>query len=302
MTSFAKHLLNLSIALIALWMLPNISHASARRVLAPLKADGYLWSPPLSPNPESQLGFQLDFNHHSYNMDLILMTDEITFSSIQFELSAEYSFWDALTIGLDVPFLMVYDISSEHDLLDDTGADIGNIKLHARYSFDLDELGIVITPSFRIWLPTNTFLQVDVDNSSKDLHIIDSMAVFEPMLGVGWSMSWLSVLLNTGPKFYALDDADDFSVWGFDLTIGSAPFAKLPGLEFVVELNAMVGMDDDTPQEGDPDDTAFPLAISPGVRYRADSFTVELGFRIGLHDSIMYFGDFNVGLDAAYLF
>ncbi len=280
----------------------NASRAAEHEVIAPLSEDGYLWSPPLSPKPESRVSFALDFNHHSYDMDLIVLTDEITLSSVQFRLSAEYSFLDALTIGLDVPFLMVYDISSEHDFIDDSGADIGNIRLHARYTFELEQLGVVVTPSFRLWLPTNTFLQVDVDNSSDDLDIINSMAVFEPMVAVGWSLTWFSALLSTGPKFVALDDADDFSAWGFDLTLGSAPAPNLPGLQFILELNAMVEMDDDMPQDGDPDDVAFPLALSLGARYHAKSFEVELGFRLGLHDAIMYFGDFNVGLSGAYLF
>ncbi len=289
------------LSLLLLFSSPVIEAAS-HNVIAPLSQDGYLWSPPLSPNPESRVSFALDFNHHSYDMDLILLTDEITFSSVQFKVSAEYSFFDALTIGLDLPFLMVYDISSEHDILDDTGADIGNLRIHARYTFELEQLGLVITPSFRIWLPTNTFLQVDLDNSSKDLDIINSMAVFEPMVAIGWSVKWFSVLLNTGPKFVALDDADDYSAWGFDLTIGSAPFPSLAGLEFMVELNSMVEMDDDMPQEGDQDDIAFPLSLSFGARFHTDSFEAELGFRLGLHDAILYFGDFNVGLNAAYLF
>ena len=122
------------------------------------------------------------------------------------------------------------------------------------------------------------------------------------MVAVGWSITCLSVLLNTGPKFVALDDADDFSAWGFDLTIGSAPAPNLPGLQFIVELNAMVEMDDDMPQDGDQDDVAVPLALSLGARYRAESFEVELGFRLGLHDAILYYGDFNVALSGAYLF
>lgn len=278
--------------------------AEPPKIISPLQADGYLWAAPPSPTPTSQLRFQFGFNYHDFDYDFFGSSEELTFSSIHFLLSAEYTFLGALTAGLDVPALMIYDMTTSNDLFDDAGVDFGNIRLHLRYALILNQIGLVITPAFRIWLPTNTFLEVDFEalGRRQNLELIDTFSTLEPMVTVGWATPWLSLLLSTGPKFVIIDNSDDFSMWGLDLTVGAAPVASQPDLQFVLELNMLIEMDDDMYHTGDPDDTGLPLALGLGVRYRFGEFLTELALRAGLHDSEFYYGDFQLGLTVGWVF
>ncbi len=281
---------------------PEETSAAAPKIVPPLQSDGYLWAAPPCPTPATQLRLQFDFNYHADDFRYWGSSEELTFSSIQFLLSGEYTFLGALTAGLDVPFLMIYDVSTENDVYEDSGVDFGNIRLHVRYAFSLDPLGLVVTPSLRIWLPTNTYLEVDRFIGSGNVRLFKALAIFEPAVSVAWAGRYLSVMLATGPKFVEHDDRDDFSMWAFDLSVGAAPITSLPGLELVLELNMLVEMDDDMPHQGDPDDTGVPLGLGFGARYRFSDYMFELAFRAGLHDAEFYYGDFNLGLTFGWLF
>ncbi len=291
---------------VALLVILAAGHSAADQVpiVAPLTSEGYLWAPPLNPLPDSRASFQFDFNYHQYDYRWFGNTEEITFSSYQLILKGEYTFLDLLTVGIDVPLLMVHNADSENDYVDSSGADFGNIRLHARYlALELPEWGLVFTPAFRFWLPTNTFLDIEYDIlGGGKLDIIESFAVFEPILIVGWYMRPISVVFETGLKFVAVDDMDDFTFWSFDLVVGAAPIPSLEKLQFVLELNLMVELDDDDAISEPEVERVVPLAVSFGARYRVSSFELELAFRVGLHEAVIYYGDFNLGLIVSYLF
>jgi hypothetical protein len=276
--------------------------------IEPLVSEGFLWAPPPAPLGADRLRFSLGFNHHAYDYRVrvlgVTYREELTLSWVQFLLAGELRVWDELTAGADFNFLMVHDISSENDSVDDSGADLGHLRLHLRYPIHIRSAGLVITPMLRGWLPTNTFLEVDVGSGQDRASIdrIESLGALEPMLAVAWAMRWLSVSLTTGPRFYLVDDADDFALWGIDLALGSAPVPDLEALQLMLELNMLIEIDDDVWHAGDVDDTAVPLALSLGARYRLRALELELGFRIGLHDAELYYGDFQLGLSAGYRF
>ncbi len=276
--------------------------------IEPLVSEGFLWAPPPAPLGADRLRFSLGFNHHAYDYRFRVLgatyREELTLSWVQFLLAGELRVWDELTAGADFNFLMVHDISSESDTIDDAGSDLGHLRLHLRYPIHIRSAGLVITPMLRGWLPTNTFLEVELGSGQNRLSYdaIESLGALEPMLAVAWAMRWLSVTLTTGPRFYLVDDADDFALWGMDLALGSAPVPDLEALQLMLELNMLIEIDDDVWHAGDIDDTAVPLALSLGARYRLRALEFELGFRIGLHDADLYYGDFQLGLSAGYRF
>jgi hypothetical protein len=302
------------LAVIAFLLPCSAPGAESASIVAPLTGDGYLWAPPPNPLPRSGVSFQFDFNYHQYDYDIGGSDQEVTFASFQFILGGEITLLDVLTIGLDLPFLYVHSMDTSDDVASATGADIGNLRLHTRASFVFPDLGLVITPAFRVWLPTNTFLTLEGRGSilgidfDFDIEMINALAIFEPMLEIGWGQSWFSVLVQTGPKFVVVDDepnvawGDDFTMWGWDLVLGAKPLPGRDDLQLVLEFNGLAELDgDDAPKFVD-DEHVVPLALSLGGRFRAGNFLVGLTFRIGLHQADIYFGDFNLALTLAYLF
>jgi hypothetical protein len=277
--------------------LEPVTYEPSVRVIAPLAGEGLLWAPVLSPTPGSQIAFQFAYGYHGF--DWIL--EEVDASVYLLVLRGEYTFWDKLTLGAGVPFLVGYDVSTESDAAEESDVDFGNIRLHARYPLvEVPERGFILTAAFRVWLPTNTFLSVAGRRVRID--VIDNFAVFEPMLLIGLDVAPLSVLFETGPKLYAVNDQEDFSFWSFNFIFGAAPFSALPELEFLIELNMFVELSEDDAPRTDSGDHIVPLALSFGPRYRFGDFYAELALRLGLNDAEFYYGDFSMGIQLGYLF
>ncbi len=272
------------------------SDVSSVWIVAPLTSEGFLWAPVLSPTKNNQITFKFGFAYHDFDYS----GDDVEAFTYLLTLSGEYTLLNMLTVGVDLPFLFGYDISS--DLVDDSGADFGNIRLHIRYPvLRLPELGLVLTPAFRLWLPTNTYLTVEDVPFVGELDIVDTLAVFEPILLVGACRGPASLVFETGPKFFAVDDQNDFSFWSFNLVAGYAPGRGTAGLEFILELNMLVELDEDDAPSAGSVDRAVPLALAFGARYPFEPFVAELALRVGLHEADFYYGDFNIGLQIGYV-
>ncbi len=276
--------------------LEPVTYNPSVKLVAPLSGEGLLWAPVLSPMPGNQMSFQFAYGYHGFDVG----TEEVDGSVYLMILQGEYTVWDQLTLGAGVPFLVGYDVSTESDALEDSGVDFGNIRLHVRCPLvEVPERGFILTTAFRVWLPTNTFLSVEEGRVHYD--VIDNFAVFEPMLLIGLDVAPLSVIFETGPKLYAVNDQDDFSFWSFNFIFGAAPFSTLPELEFLLELNMFVELDEDDAPRNDSGDRIVPLALSFGPRYRFGDFYAELALRFGLNDPEFYYGDFSLGIQIGYL-
>lgn len=269
-------------------------HVPAAKIVAPLAGEGLLWAPVLSPTPRNQITLQFAYGYHGYDSGPV----DVDVSTYLMVLGGEYTFWDKLTVGFGVPFLVGYDISTDPDTVEDDDVDFGNIRLHVRYPFvEVPENGFVLGGAFRLWLPTNTFLDV-----GRGFRVIDNFAVFEPMLLLGFDVAPVSILFETGPKLYAVNEQDDFGFWSFNFIIGGAPFSSLPELEIVFELNMLVEMDEnDAPRTDITEDHIVPLALSFGPRYFFGDFYAELALRFGLNDAEFYYGDFSLGIQFGYM-
>lgn len=273
-----------------------LSDSTSVKIIAPLTSEGYLWAPVLMPTPQKQFLFKFDYSYHSFNY----AWDNVDASSYLLVLSGEYTLLEKMTLGLDIPLLVISDVSSES--VDDTSVDFGNIRIHVRYPLlQRQEIGFVLTPAFRLWLPTNTFLTVEGVPFVGELDMIKTFAVFEPIILIGLRIDPISIVFETGLKFCVVDDWDDFTFWSFNLVVGSAPIPKLKDLELVLELNMMVELDEDDAPSASSVDRVLPIAISTGARYRFDPFWVELALRFGLNDAEFYYGDFNVGILFGYI-
>lgn len=276
--------------------LDPVSYAPAVNVVAPLAGEGLLWVPALSPTPRSQITFQFAYSYHGFDF----AGEDIDMSVYLMVLNGEYTVLDKLTLGAGVPFLVGYDVSTESDILEENDVDFGNIRLHARYPLvEVPENGFILTAAFRLWLPTNTFLSV-VERGFRVV-VIDNFAVFEPMLLMGLDAAPVSIVFETGPKMYAVNDQDDFSYWSFNFIFGGAPFTDLPELEFVLELNMFIEMGENDAPRTDSEDHIVPVALSFGPRYHFGDFYAELALRFGLNDDEFYYGDFNLGIQLGYL-
>lgn len=273
-----------------------VTYNPAVKVVAPLAGEGLLWAPVLSPTAGNQVAFQFAYGYHGFDV----VTEDVDASVYLMVLQGEYTVWGRLTLGAGVPFLVGYDISTESNVLEDSDVDFGNIRLHVRYPLvEVPERGFILTTAFRVWLPTNTFLSVEERGFHID--VIDNFAVFEPMLLIGLDVAPLSIVFETGPKLYAVNDQDDFSFWSFNFIFGAAPISALPELEFLLELNMFVELSDDDAPRTDSGDHIVPLALSFGPRYRFGDFYAELSLRFGLNDPEFYFGDFSLGIQLGYL-
>jgi len=268
-------------------------YVPSAKIVAPLAGEGLLWAPVLSPVPRNQISLQFAYGYHGYDSGLV----DVDVSTYLMVLGGEYTFWDKLTAGFGVPFLVGYDISTDPDTVEEDDVDFGNIRLHVRYPFiEVPENGFILAGAFRLWLPTNTFLDV-----GRGFHVIDNFAVFEPMLLLGFDVAPVSILFETGPKLYAVNEQDDFGFWSFNFIFGGSPFTGLPELEFVFELNMLVEMDERDAPRTESEDHIVPLAISFGPRYFFGDFYAEMALRFGLNDAEFYYGDFSLGVQLGYL-
>jgi hypothetical protein len=271
-------------------------YVPSAKIVAPLSGEGLLWVPVLSPIPRNQITFQFAYGYHGFDV----ATEDVDVSTYLMIVGGEYTLGDKLTLGAAVPFLVGYDISTESDILEDDDVDFGNIRLHARYLFiEVPENGFVLTGAFRVWLPTNTWLEVGRRGFRVD--VIDNFAVFEPMLLLGFDVAPVSILFETGPKLFAVNDQDDFGFWSFNFIVGGSPFSSLPELEFVFELNMFVEMDENDAPRTESEDHIVPVALSFGPRYYFGDFYAEMALRFGLNDAEFYFGDFSLGIQLGYL-
>ena len=271
-------------------------YVPSAKIVAPLAGEGLLWAPVLSPVPRNQISFQFAYGYHGFDVGPV----DVDVSTYLMVLGGEYTFWDKLTVGAGVPFLVGYDISTDTDVLEEDDVDFGNIRLHVRYPFlEVPENGFVLAGAFRLWLPTNTFLEAG--RAGFNVDVIDNFAAFEPMLLLGFDVAPVSILFETGPKLYAVNDRDDFGFWSFNLIFGGSPFTSLPELEFVFELNMLVEIDEnDAPRTDYSEDHIVPLAISFGPRYFFGDFYAEMSLSFGLNDAEFYYGDFSLGIQLGY--
>lgn len=267
-------------------------------VVGPLSGEGFLWAPALKPTASKQISLKFNYSYHG----LDYLAEGIEGSVYLLVLSGEYPVFDRLTAGLDVPFLVGYDVTSDSDWVDDSGVDFGNIRLHLRYPVvENSKYGIVVTPAFRLWLPTNTFLTVEDVPFWGEIDIVESFAAFEPMLHTAHVNGPLSFSFDLGFKFFAVEDQDDFSFCSMNFIIGVAPVASLGDLQFVLELNMLVELDeDDAPSDSDVE-RVVPISLAAGARHRFGDFLIELTTRIGLNEAEFYYGDFNIGLQVGYI-
>jgi hypothetical protein len=271
-------------------------YVPSAKIVAPLAGEGLLWAPVPSPTPRNQITFQFAYGYHGYDVGPV----DVDVSTYLMVLGGEYVFWDKLTVGAAVPFLVGYDISTDPDTLEEDDVDFGNIRLHVRYPFlEVPENGFVLAGAFRLWLPTNTFL--DVGRRGFNVDVIDNFAVFEPMLLLGFDVAPVSILFETGPKLYAVNDQEDFGFWSFNFIFGGSPFTGLPELEFVFELNMLVEMDERDAPRTEAEDHIVPVALSFGPRYFFGDFYAEMSLRFGLNDAEFYYGDFSLGIQLGYL-
>ena len=271
-------------------------YVPAAKVVAPLAGEGLLWAPVLSPTPRNQITFQFAYGYHGFDV----LGEGVDASVYLMVLGGEYTFFEKLTLGAGVPFLVGYDVSTDSDVLEDDGVDFGNIRLHARYPMvEVPENGFILTAAFRLWLPTNTFLSVA--ERGLRVHVIDNFAVFEPMLLIGLDVAPVSIVFETGPKLYAVNHQEDFSFWSFNFIFGGVPFSDLPELEFVLELNMFVELDEDDAPRAESGGHILPLALSVGPRYHFGDLYAELALRFGLNDAEYYYGDFSLGIQLGYL-
>jgi hypothetical protein len=271
-------------------------YVPSAKIVAPLAGEGLLWAPVLSPVPRNQITFQFAYGYHGFDVGPV----DVDVSTYLMVLGGEYTLGDKLTLGAGVPFLVGYDVSTDPDEVEQDGVEFGNIRLHVRYPFiEVPENGFILAGAFRLWLPTNTFL--DVGYRGFRIDIIDNFAVFEPMLLLGFDVAPVSILFETGPKLYAVNDQDDFGFWSFNFIFGGSPFTSLPELEFVFELNMFVEMDERDAPRTESEDHIVPLALSFGPRYFFGDFYAEMSLRFGLNDAEFYYGDFSLGIQLGYL-
>ena len=120
------------------------------------------------------------------------------------------------------------------------------------------------------------------------------------MLVFGWRMQYLSLILQTGPKFFEMDFYEDFSFWSADLILGAAPIPGIERLEFILELNFMVELFRLKALGFNSYYRKYPLAISAGARYQLGPILFEVALRYGMKDSALYYGDLNVGVQVGY--
>lgn len=292
------------------WVLGFVLVASAAGardlppIVAPLGSEGYLWAPPLDPLPRSDFVIKFGLNYHA--MEVWPGRDvEVHFTALQFLLGGEIELFKDFTVGADVPFLSIHSASSSPDFVDSSGIDFGNIRLHARYLAVATKSGLVVTPAFRVWLPTNTFLDVEtIAPLWPNMEVLDTLAVFEPILCLGWANRRFSALLETGPKLAMIESADDFSFddfsfWSFDFVFGARP---LQNLELLLELNLMTEMSDDKAPSEPFEGNITPFALSAGARLKLGDWMLEVTLRAGLHEAVFYYGQFNIGLAFGYRF
>ncbi len=292
----------------ALLALGPAAAAEGPRVIAPLTTEGYLWAGPLPAYPTTSLQLELGYLLQTYDVSYdygIASLEDPEMHSFVLSLRGEYTFLGQLTLGFELPALVTYSIAASGTLLgqpidwDDDGADFGNLRLHLRWmALEDAELGLVLTAAFRVWLPTNTFLEVEVQEEDQEL--LEMFAEFEPTLALGWGNRRFSALLVTGPKFFVLDDADDFSCWGIDLVLGASPAPSLDELELVLELNMLFELDDDDAPSEEGDDQVQAIGLGLGVRYAIGAWRLGLGLRIGLHEHAFYMGQLGLGLTLDY--
>jgi hypothetical protein len=78
------------------------------------------------------------------------------------------------------------------------------------------------------------------------------------------------------------------------------PFSSLSELEFVLEFNMFIEMDDNDAPPIWHDDNVVALALSFGPRYHFGDFYAEMALRFGLNDAEFYHGDFSLGIQLGY--
>ncbi len=269
---------------------------SPPNVIAPISSEGYLWPPTLGAVPHDQVAIRLGLTNHK--MRIVGDVDAWVFG---FTVAGEYTLLDRLTLGAAVPFIQAYAISG---IASDSGVDFGNIRFHVRYMLDdiaalqaLRDLNIVLTPAFRLRLPTNTFLTVNNVPFFGDWELIEPLMALEPMLIAGWAHPLLSVTVATGPSYFIAFNRPDFGFWSLIATAGTAPLPPLPELEFLLELSLLVELTEaNAPQENTQSGRAVPFTLSIGSRYRYQEWSAELALRFGLHKGDFYYGDVNMGI------
>ena len=94
-------------------------YAPLVNVVGPLSGEGFLWAPALKPTASKQISLKFNYSYHG----LDYVAEGIEGSVYLLVLAGEYPVSDRLTVGLDVPFLVGYDVTSDSDWVDDSGVD-----------------------------------------------------------------------------------------------------------------------------------------------------------------------------------
>jgi hypothetical protein len=268
-------------------------------LVAPISLEGYLWAPVLKPNLSNTLDIKLSYTSHIYYLYNIYSRAHLVQRNIT--LSGEYTLFDKLTAGVDVPFNFIGVDSLDFD--DHSESALGGIRVHVRYPvLRRPELGVILTPAIRVWLPTNTHSPVHESR-------LESMVMYEPMLLFGFSKDAFSFIAEAGLKVLAFDDRYDYLFASANLVVGFRPFPDIGSVEFIGELNLLAELDDNhafskyfSYEFGDPRDRALATALAVGLRYRWDVVSLELALRFGTNDHSLSFGAYGMGVNLGFDF
>jgi len=271
--------------------------------VAPLSVEGHLWAPVLEPYSINELSLKLVHTNHIYYDRY----EDVFMNKWYLMINGQYNLLNRLTVGADAPIVWASD--------GDTG--FGNIRLHARYQVftiraqDSIDIGLVVTPAIRIWLPTNAMDPIPG-------YPMESVVQIEPMLLLGLQVYPFSLTLDGNIKILAFDDRYDYIFGAADLVFGVGPYPRSGGFELVLEFNFLAELDDNnvlsdrfefpkyTMMDGERIpanvDRAIAVAWGLGLRYRGERFVIELAYRRALRDCDLSIGKVSFGIEFGILF
>ena len=271
---------------------------------APLSLEGYLWAPVLNPYLRNAIDIKLGWTSHEYYLYSIYSRAHLANKNVT--ISGEYSFFNKLTVGVDVPLNFIGVDSS--DFPDHSETALSNIRLHVRYPvLHFPELGIILTPAIRVWLPTNTNVPVYEAR-------LESMVMYETMVLFGYGTKTISIIAEAGLKILAFDDRYDYSFGSANIVVGLRPFSghlDYRGFELIGELNFLAELDDNhafskyftnEDEYSNPNDPARALAVGVGLRNKWETFNLEIALRIGLNDYNLSLGGMGLGVKLGFDF